>query len=559
MIFSQKRGWPLFFNFLFWTPFWLFPLAGTMFRPPLNYSLANAGARVLAGLLVSAGLAGAAELCGTRRRWFFLIAGLACWIGAQVWTLFLFGSTDAINTFTIATVGQFLAEAGNIYIDPRCVLPLAGATLPFLLLGRSWRKLDWAMVPARAALGLALALSLLPLDLLNRYRQGMGDDGHTQTPLYRIDLFAPGDSYYEFFRYLRQLAELRGYRSQHPLVSRDHDEPLTLIVMVGESTARARMSLYGYCRDTTPLARRRMPELTVFDNLISNFPLTLFALYHAFALPAVPTARGAERSTLFNLLASAGFHTEWVSNQYRYGGPSDVLTTLMSATQTQIWAQDLPQTAGLYSDHILLPWIARAIADPAPRSAVFFHMIGTHFPYRGHFPEHFARPWPAPASPRTAAQRRFIDDYDTALRYQDDMLAQAMRLAEAQGESHNIALVYFSDHGEEVYDQYPIVLHAYPSATRHMVEVPLTIWLSPGLRRARPDLARAVEAARHHPLQTRDLAPLLLDLASVKTAGDTLQHPLAPDFREGPRLVGIHDYDRDPDLGRKPVLLPLCR
>jgi glucan phosphoethanolaminetransferase (alkaline phosphatase superfamily) len=556
MIFSQKRGWPLFFNFLFWTPFWLFPFSGWALRTGLRYLVSQIPSHLLASLLVTAGLAAMAELCGSRRRWFFLAAGLVCWVGAEVWTLFLFGSIDVINTYSIATVVQYVTGVPYIHINPLCVLPLAGATLPFLLLRRFWRRLDWPTDRLAASLGIVLALALIPIDRF-RNHHGMREAGNV-TPLYRIDLYLPGDTYYQLYRYISQMVEIGSYRNQHPLVFRSAREPLTLIVMVGESTTRSRMSLYGYCRQTTPQLEA-MRDLAAFDNLISNIPFTLFTLRNILQLPSVATADGPGPATLLNLLSAAGFRTEWISNQYQTGGPADILTTLMSTAQIRVWSAQLhsePHAAA--GDAALLPWIAKTLDNPAPRQAAFFHMLGSHFDYKDRYPPAFARPWKPLSSARTPGERRVIDEYDTTVRYQDQLIRQAIRLAESHGKERNIALVYFSDHGEEVYQQYPFLLHAFPNSTRQMVEVPLLVWLSPALRHARPDLAAAVEGARHRRLQTRDVAPLLLDLASVRTAGDTLEHPLQPGFREGKRLVDTYDYDRDPNLGRTPVLAPLC-
>lgn len=54
-----------------------------------------------------------------------------------------------------------------------------------------------------------------------------------------------------------------------------------MVLVLGESTQRNRMSLYGYGRITTPLLdemRRQDPHLTVFDDVISPRPYTIEVL-----------------------------------------------------------------------------------------------------------------------------------------------------------------------------------------------------------------------------------------------------------------------------------------
>lgn len=564
MTFLNHRRWPILFNLLFWTPFWFFPLLGvTLRRGSLGYPLVMVGTHALGSMLFSMALAAAAEASGRHRRYFYLVAGVICWIGAQTWTMFIYTSASTIVTDTIATAAEYFHGDGGtlsyINISPGCVLPLAGACLPFLLLWRFWHHLDWPLSKIRIIAGAVLALAIFPLNSINRIVKGTGDeDNHVQTPLYRVDLYPPGDTYYQVWRYFDLLATMRRYRAQSPLVAHAGGAPLTLIVMVGESTSRKHMSLYGYCRDTTPRLKART-DITAFDNVISNFPLTIFALYNLFSIPSAPTRDGNENTTLFSLLNQAGFDTEWISNQYQYGGPTDVLTTIMSATQKQVWARRrLDAGEHFTTDDVLLPYVDKALASAAPRKAVFLHMMGTHSEYADRYPRDFAYHWPPLPARRDAATLQDIDRYDTAVRYQDTLLDDVIRKAAADGDRQNIAVVYFSDHGEETYDEYPLRLHAYPGATRDMVEIPMIVWLSPAFKRQYPDLAKAVAAARHDRLQTRDIAPLLLDLAQVQTKGDTLAHPLQPGFQEGVRLVTKYDYDRDPNLGRTPQLRPLC-
>ncbi len=61
---------------------------------------------------------------------------------------------------------------------------------------------------------------------------------------------------------------------RHWLISKMNrvTEPRTLVLVIGESTQRGRMSLYGYPRETTPeldALHKTDPNLTVFNNVVS--------------------------------------------------------------------------------------------------------------------------------------------------------------------------------------------------------------------------------------------------------------------------------------------------
>ncbi|MFM2505084.1 sulfatase-like hydrolase/transferase, partial [Escherichia coli] len=66
----------------------------------------------------------------------------------------------------------------------------------------------------------------------------------------------------------------------------DHsgDAPRTLVLVIGESTQRGRMSLYGYPRETTPeldALHKTDPGLTVFNNVVTSRPYTIEILQQA--------------------------------------------------------------------------------------------------------------------------------------------------------------------------------------------------------------------------------------------------------------------------------------
>ncbi|STM41461.1 inner membrane protein [Escherichia coli] len=62
------------------------------------------------------------------------------------------------------------------------------------------------------------------------------------------------------------------------------NEPRTLVLVIGESTQRGRMSLYGYPRETTPeldALHKTDPNLTVFNNVVTSRPYTIEILQQA--------------------------------------------------------------------------------------------------------------------------------------------------------------------------------------------------------------------------------------------------------------------------------------
>ena len=56
------------------------------------------------------------------------------------------------------------------------------------------------------------------------------------------------------------------------------DLPSTHIVVIGESTSRLHMSLYGYERQTNPKLESMKKELKIFNNVFASRPNTIESL-----------------------------------------------------------------------------------------------------------------------------------------------------------------------------------------------------------------------------------------------------------------------------------------
>nr|WP_267879224.1 sulfatase-like hydrolase/transferase [Methylobacillus glycogenes] len=88
-----------------------------------------------------------------------------------------------------------------------------------------------------------------------------------------------------YTHYRRQLANMDALlelNSRLPPLANFSDanagQPGTLVLVIGESTNRQRMSLYGYARETTPRLDAMQDELSVFKNVVASRPYTIESL-----------------------------------------------------------------------------------------------------------------------------------------------------------------------------------------------------------------------------------------------------------------------------------------
>ena len=110
--------------------------------------------------------------------------------------------------------------------------------------------------------------------------------------------------------------------------------------------------------------------------------------------------------------------------------------------------------------------------------------------------------------------------YDNATRYNDDVIRQLTSLYKDQ----TTVMVYFSDHGEEVYDyrdSYGRDDWSMGSAPRQVLRyqymVPFVVWCSDKYLRQYPEMAGQLRQSIDKPLMLDNVCHLLFHLAHLQT------------------------------------------
>ena len=80
-------------------------------------------------------------------------------------------------------------------------------------------------------------------------------------------------------------------------------------------------------------------------------------------------------------------------------------------------------------------------------------------------------------------------------------------------------MIYFSDHGEEVYDdpERNYFGHDEIRGSTYMIEVPFVFWMSDAFKHDYPQLVQRIEGAADRPYMTDDLIHTLLDILDIST------------------------------------------
>lgn len=255
----------------------------------------------------------------------------------------------------------------------------------------------------------------------------------------------------------------------------------TFVLVIGESTSRRRLSLYGYGRETSPRLQQIRNELLVYDNVVSSIPYTIESLSSTITFTDPERLNEAFRNmNLITLMKKAGFKTFWITNQQTLSQRNTMLTAFARLSdEREFLNHNRRQNSSSYDEVVLQPF-ASALADPAPRKLIVVHLLGAHFAYQYRYPEGFAvfdgQPVPSGLA-KTAAERELYNQYDNAVRYNDHVVRELIETYR-QRDPYGF-LLYFADHGEEVFDVSEFNGRNMGDPTVNMYEVPFVLWPSP--------------------------------------------------------------------------------
>lgn len=327
-----------------------------------------------------------------------------------------------------------------------------------------------------------------------------------------------------------------------PILAPVKEKPRRVVMVFVDTVRPDHLSFYGYDRPTSPRLGAWAKSAAVFENARSIAPWTLPSAR------TVVTGRHPEHyasaAKLPDLLAAEGFATGMIAGN-----------VYLTANFGMNAGWDL-HTVGLFPP-------AQEVTDDALEwlgdhhgqdSLLMVHYMSAHLPYKepqaykdlgwaGERPEQFKKDSFILRDVRTADRQGMGDPgrayvagrYDQTLRWLDDEVG---RLVSALDDDD--VVVYFSDHGEELWDhdgfEHGHTLHD------ELLRVPLVI-KAPGMQAGRNDV----------PVSLLDVAPTVLDLLGVEAEmdGTSLVKVAAGDptlsgmFRERPQTVGRPLYGTD--------------
>ena len=292
---------------------------------------------------------------------------------------------------------------------------------------------------------------------------------------------------------------------------RKQDGSMKMIVIIGESHSVYHTSLYGYEKQTYPLMeeRERNGELFVFKNAVTTNDVTALVMNSVFSLDSMGVDFN-EYPLFPAVFKAAGFKTALYDNEYLadeslYLMTNSTLSNLMydqRNTNYYDYDGDMIRDISYFKDSLAL---------------YVLHLAGHHVRYDKRYPQSFAKFKTSDyGGSFSESQKEIIAAYDNASLYNDYIVNEFIK----KFEDDNAVVVYFSDHGEEVFEVRDYRGHGtakYTSDIRYQLRVPLWVWLSEKYKEEHPLVTDKLRRALDLHVKTDDIPYFLLDLADIDT------------------------------------------
>ena len=318
---------------------------------------------------------------------------------------------------------------------------------------------------------------------------------------------------------MQELKQMKQKGNTHPKLLKNNSTIPYVVFILGESTTRNHMGIYGYHLKTTPYlsSLEKTGDLVKFTDVISPNGHTIKVLEKLFTFYR-QDAKGKwyEYTDLFSILNQAGYYTTWLSNQESSGiyGNNGRFYAERCKSNSFVCIRDTKSDFTEPYDEHLLPLLDQTLKQTKPKRFIVLHLMGTHVEYENRYPKTFK----AFSTNVEQGENNKIKEtkaaYDTAVRYNDSIVNAIIN----RFKDKNALIIYTSDHGEDVMEiNKKIAGHGDIDINNHKVEIPMLVYMSKIFQKNYPYITNRIRLSAHHPFMTDDMIHSILDLMEIQT------------------------------------------
>lgn len=293
-------------------------------------------------------------------------------------------------------------------------------------------------------------------------------------------------------------------------------KPVLMVLVVGEAARGASFGIAGYARDTTPLLSRQ--DIFYFNNFSScgtSTAVSLPCMFSTLSRKEYKDVLAKSRHGLLDFIQNAGIDVLWRENNSGCKGVCDrVPTESFEHAPLSEWCN----RSNCY-DEVLLHDLNSKVSGN--NQVIVLHQNGSHGPaYDRRYPEsmRFYTPVCKTNQLQHCSNEEVVNAYDNTIRYTDYFLNQVIEWLISQQKTHNVAMMYVSDHGESLGEN-RLYLHGLPYAIapEFQTRVPFIFWASSGFYQDRGLAKNCLSDIRTNDFSHDNLFHSVLGLIDINT------------------------------------------
>jgi len=483
---------------------------------------------------------------------YILVALLFAAFIIEAFVLYQYGALTGVGTINsiFETNPEESAEFINTFVGAEggLLAVVIIAVMYCLVKYKPWHKLEADAISKKVIAGIVVVVSSSYAVYMCFAYPGIMFGGDNLTPLTRL-MGATSTAWKNHVAY----QELQAKLDVDIHLTKNDGHITNIVFILGESTNRNHMHLYGYPMENTPNLDElyKKGEIVFFKDVVSAHSTTVASLSKIFTFCDHESDKPwYEYNNLIDIMNAAGYKTHWLSNQESSGIWGNVAQIYAAHSDVSHYTQirDSKEDEGRV-DGELFPLVDNAIAGIGDSNKNFFvvHLMGAHLAYYNRYPFEFAKfnETNITLPGYNDEQKQVIAQYDNALFYNDYIVSGIIdKFRETNSDT---IVIYLPDHGEAVYDEGGVNGHIEENPSRHMIEVPLIMWASEKFKQNHPEKWALIQEAIQNPYMTDDMIHTVLDIADIHTADfDPTKSIISRNFNKlRPRIFDDKDYDRE--------------
>lgn len=347
------------------------------------------------------------------------------------------------------------------------------------------------------------------------------------SPLKRCDIWENYQSLLLFKEFEAQYDRCAKQQETYGEVPKCDEPDADFVLVIGESFNRHMSNLYGGKYNTNPLLKKRQKQkdLFLFNDVIASSNGTSQNFKYFFSMNSVENGgEWCDAPMLPTIVRRAGYNVIWYSNQFALnqdlGEFNGTLGFLNHPLITRCMFNYRNQTTFPYDMQLITDYASnRKKLERKIKNFVIIHLYGQHVSAEQRYPQGFGS-FTADNIGRKdldEEKRTEIAHYLNATEYNDLVVDSIISMFE----DRNAIVLYFSDHGDEIYNfrnqlgRTDLSKETDHRALQAQLDIPFMIYITQTYKRLHPKMPTLLHNAANRPFMTDDLPHVICTILGI--------------------------------------------